>query len=94
MKLQQSIYWFIITFILIIAAGIISFYYIYNVKNNLDGNGIQTINCQQLKNLYDKSFREIINIKVFISENCTINGITIPAGYRIIYIYNGSINYI
>jgi len=94
MKLQQSIYWFIITFILIIAAGIISFYYIYNVKNNLSEENIQTIDCKQLENLYNKSFWEIINIKVFLSENCTINGITIPAGYRIIYIYNGSINYI
>jgi hypothetical protein len=94
MKLQQSIYWIIITFILIIAAGLFSFYYIYNVKNNLSGNSIQTINCQQLENLYNKSFQEIINIRVFLNENCTINGITIPAGYRIIYIYNGSINYI
>ena len=94
MKLQNSIYWIIITFILIVAAGLFSFYYIYNVKNNLSGENIQTINCQQLKNLYDKSFREIIDIKVFLSENCTINGITIPSGYRIIYIYNGSIHYI
>jgi len=35
MKLQQTVYWIIITFILIIAAGLFSFYYIYNVKNNL-----------------------------------------------------------
>jgi heme/copper-type cytochrome/quinol oxidase subunit 2 len=94
MKLQNSVYWTIITFILIVAASIFSFYYIYNIKNNLGGENIQTINCQQLKNLYDKSFREIIDIKVFLSENCTINGITIPSGYRIIYIYNGSIHYI
>ncbi|WP_231433981.1 hypothetical protein [Candidatus Nanopusillus massiliensis] len=33
MRLQQSIYWIIITFILIIIAGLFSFYYIYNVKN-------------------------------------------------------------
>jgi heme/copper-type cytochrome/quinol oxidase subunit 2 len=52
MKLQSSIYWTIITFILIVAASIFSFYYIYNVKNNLSGENIQTINCQQLKNLY------------------------------------------
>jgi len=36
MRLQQSIYWIIITFILIIIAGLFSFYYIYNVKNNLE----------------------------------------------------------
>jgi hypothetical protein len=94
MKLQQSIYWIIITFILIIAAGIISFYYIYNIKNNLNGSTIQTIDCQQLEDLYSKSFQQVIDIRVFLSENCTINGITIPAGYRTIYIYNGSINYI
>jgi len=94
MKLQQSIYWIIITFILIIAAGIISFYYIYNIKNNLNKNTIQTIDCQQLKDLYSKSFQQVIDIRIFLSENCTINGITIPAGYRTIYIYNGSINYI
>ncbi|MFZ8800939.1 MAG: hypothetical protein ACO2ON_02030 [Candidatus Nanopusillus sp.] len=94
MKLQNSIYWITITFILIVAASLFSFYYIYNIKNSLDGENIQTISCQQLKNLYNKSFREIIDIKVFLSENCTINGITIPSGYRIIYIYNGSIHYI
>jgi hypothetical protein len=94
MKLQNSIYWIIITFILIIAASIFSFYYVYNIKNNLGRENIENINCQQLKNLYDKSFLEIINIKVFLSENCTINGITIPSGYRIIYIYNGNIHYI
>jgi len=94
MKLQNQIYWIIITFILIVAASLFSFYYIYNIKNNLSRESIQTINCQQLKNLYDKSFREIIDIKVFLSENCTIDGVTIPSGYRIIYIYNGSINYI
>jgi hypothetical protein len=52
----------------------------------LNGNSIQTINCQQLENLYNKSFQEIINIKVFLNENCTINGITIPAAIEL-YIF-------
>ena len=94
MKNQQYIYWVIISFILIIVATIFAFEYLFNLKNNLNSNNIISINCNQLYQLYKESYYKIIDEKVYLVQNCTINGITIPEGYRIIYIYNGNISYI
>ncbi|MGC9132967.1 MAG: hypothetical protein ACP5GJ_00995 [Nanopusillaceae archaeon] len=95
MKNQQYIYWAIISFILIVVASIFAFSYIYKVNKNINGeNNVITLNCNQLYKLYNESYYKIIDEKIYLTENCTINNITIPAGYRIIYIYEGNISYI
>ncbi|MGC9079337.1 MAG: hypothetical protein ACP5G1_01215 [Nanopusillaceae archaeon] len=85
----------IIVLILIIIGGIFSFLYLGKVKNYVSNEeNIPAIDCNQLMNYYKESFNKIIDIKVYLLYNCTINGITIPSGYRIIYIYQGNISYI
>ena len=93
MKNQGYIYWTIISFILIVIATIFAINYLFKIKNNLNNN-VPTLNCNQLIKLYNESFYKIINEKVYLVNNCTIDNITIPAGYRIIYIYEGNISYI
>ncbi|BFI73458.1 hypothetical protein YN1_4450 [Nanoarchaeota archaeon] len=94
MKSQGYIYWTIISFILIVVATFFAFRYLFNLKNNIDSNNIMSINCNQLYQLYNESYYKVINEKVYLVQNCTIDGIIIPEGYRIIYIYEGNISYI
>ncbi|BBL45288.1 hypothetical protein MJ1_0113 [Nanobdella aerobiophila] len=92
MKAQNIQYELLISFILIIAAASFSFYYIYKVNDT--NNNIRSINCQELNNLYNQSYYKTIEIKVYLTQNCTINNLLIPEGNRIIYIYEGNISYI
>ncbi len=93
MKNQYNYYWITLSFILILIGAIFSFYYLSKIKNLTEEKEESIITCIDIYRYYNESYYRVVQKKGYLRGNCTINGIEIPEGYRIIYIYQGNITY-
>lgn len=92
MKDQFSVYWFIISIILLTIATYISISYLSNL-NKINNNSNPVYTCKDLEELYKESFYKTIIIKGFVNQNCNINNVYIPEGEWIIIFNMGNITY-